>query len=221
MNSKFNFNVNHFPNKGFLLAQVPSDILAEIKTEIEEISADRESHATANKTLVGQIANEYDLVKSKSAFESFLLNLAVQYENHFSGYMMDRCGIFTPKLDNADHKPLELGSYWVNFQKKHEYNPPHSHIGVFSFALWIKIPYNLKDELSLPNAKYSNNPQNSLFYFEYTDALGKIDPYYIHVDKNFEGTLAFFPSELKHGVNPFYTTDEERISVSGNLFLKD
>jgi hypothetical protein len=35
-----------------------------------------------------------------------------------------------------------------------------------------------------------------------------------------EGRVLFFPSDLNHQVYPFYGTDEERITVSGNIFMK-
>ena len=32
-----------------------------------------------------------------------------------------------------------------------------------------------------------------------------------------KGTMLFFPSSLSHTVYPFYTSDKERISISGNI----
>ena len=37
--------------------------------------------------------------------------------------------------------------------------------------------------------------------------------------KEFEGTMLLFPSKLVHEVHPFYNCEEDRISVSGNIFL--
>ena len=34
-----------------------------------------------------------------------------------------------------------------------------------------------------------------------------------------EGTMLFFPAMLKHQVYPFYNSDEDRISISGNISL--
>ena len=34
-----------------------------------------------------------------------------------------------------------------------------------------------------------------------------------------EGSMLFFPSQLKHQVHPFYNCDETRISISGNIML--
>jgi hypothetical protein len=33
--------------------------------------------------------------------------------------------------------------------------------------------------------------------------------------------MMLFPSKLKHGVNPFYTSDDYRISISGNIRIQN
>jgi hypothetical protein len=50
--------------------------------------------------------------------------------------------------------------------------------------------------------------------------LGRIKQVPIPVDSSYEGTIMMFPSALNHGVYPFYTSDEYRISVSGNIRIK-
>jgi hypothetical protein len=39
----------------------------------------------------------------------------------------------------------------------------------------------------------------------------------VPVDKTFEGKMLFFPATLSHSVNPFYTSDDYRISIAGNI----
>ena len=39
----------------------------------------------------------------------------------------------------------------------------------------------------------------------------------IPVEKGWEGKLVMFPSLLMHSVTPFRTSDDYRISISGNL----
>jgi len=41
----------------------------------------------------------------------------------------------------------------------------------------------------------------------------------VEVDKSWEGTIIMFPAFLHHMVHPFYTSDEYRISISGNLVI--
>jgi len=37
------------------------------------------------------------------------------------------------------------------------------------------------------------------------------------VDKSWNGVILMFPSTTKHAVYPYYTTDKERITISGNI----
>ena len=42
----------------------------------------------------------------------------------------------------------------------------------------------------------------------------------LDIDKTLEGSLIMFPNYLKHQVYPFQTSDEHRISISGNIEIK-
>ena len=63
-----------------------------------------------------------------------------------------------------------------------------------SFVLWIQIPYDLEDELSLPNCVNSNTPSNSLFQFTYTNLYGDVVSNQLNIDKSYEGSIVMFPS---------------------------
>ena len=41
----------------------------------------------------------------------------------------------------------------------------------------------------------------------------------IKLNKKDEGRIVFFPAPMEHIVYPFYTSDEFRISISGNILL--
>ena len=109
---------------------------------------------------------------------------------------------------------------WVNIQKKYEFNPPHNHSGKYSFVLWVKVPYKFEDEMNLENCKNSNAPANSKFEFIFLDAFGEIVQQHYPVDESWEGVMLVFPANLKHSVYPFFTSDDTRISVAGNVYVK-
>jgi Putative 2OG-Fe(II) oxygenase len=114
---------------------------------------------------------------------------------------------------------LELERLWVNFQRPTEFLPLHNHTGLYSFVIWIHIPFDIKDERDTEtNAELVNN-RTSNFEFIYLDALGKISAHALNIDKQWEGKVAIFPSEMYHQVYPFYTSDDVRISVAGNIRL--
>jgi hypothetical protein len=110
---------------------------------------------------------------------------------------------------------------WVNFQKKYEYNPLHNHNGMFSFVIWIKIPYNLEKEKENDIAKnsiYDGSIGNFSFIYK-TETSIQME--FIPMEKKMEGYCTIFPAHLHHMVYPFYTSDEERVSISGNIFFKE
>ena len=65
----------------------------------------------------------------------------------------------------------------------------------------------------------SNSQKNSTFEFIYINPIGEVSNYTYKMDPEYEGTMLFFPSQLKHQVYPFYNCDEDRISISGNILL--
>ena len=67
----------------------------------------------------------------------------------------------------------------------------------------------------------TNGNETALFAFRYVSPLGGIDTKSLPIDKSWEWKMAFFPAKLNHTVNPFYTSDEYRISISGNVFLRE
>ena len=109
---------------------------------------------------------------------------------------------------------------WVNFQEKYEYNPVHNHTGLLSFVLWLKIPYNRKDEDSVPFVPEHTASSNGNFELLYQDTLGAIKTVKLPMDSTFEYSMVLFPAQMCHCVYPFYTSDEYRISVAGNFFYK-
>ena len=118
----------------------------------------------------------------------------------------------------APRKSYDLEGFWINYQKKHEFNPSHDHGGVFSFVIWMKIPTKSKEQHNLKFLKGMKGASASDFEMTYIDTTGQIRSYPYLMDPEMEGKMLFFPSSLKHCVYPFYECDEDRISISGNLY---
>ena len=55
-----------------------------------------------------------------------------------------------------------------------------------------------------------------LFTFTVRDMLGDLSSYNYEPE---EGVMLFFPARLEHCVHPFYTSDEPRITIAGNVVL--
>jgi hypothetical protein len=165
-----------------------------------------------NKYLVGVIEHEYSLVKVVPLLNKFFIKVIPEYW----------------KLQNVPEKYNEIyqlsrkkdGNFqvWVNLQQKYEFNPIHNHTGELSFVYWVNIPYDLKEEEDRPSSK-GNALKHPVFSFHYLSLnnLDLLSKYDISVSKAYEGQMIIFPSFLHHQVTPFYTSDNYRISVAGNL----
>jgi hypothetical protein len=199
----------YFDNISYFKTVLPQSDMEVFREDIEFIKTNIDSLKTSNHTLAGNIAKEYQLDQdSINAYESVLLPYARSYiENN-------RC------LFKSNYDKLKLKSSWVNFQKKYEFNPIHYHDGIISYVIWVKIPYHFKDEVTNISVQYSNTPLAGSFQFLYNDILGNITTHNINCDATMESTLLMFPSQLRHAVYPFYTSDDYRITISGN-FLQE
>ena len=204
-------------NLGVLEAKLPFDLFKNLTDSINNISA--ENAEKFNNNLLGHMQEEYSLNHIPiNGLPDFLLAVADTWKTSNPGYIET----FEEASKGNDYK-LTLASIWVNKQKKYEFNPMHHHSGVLSFVIWIKIPYDLKkEERYFPPSSGETEADRassytSKFTFIYNDVLGNIQDSAVPVDKSWEGTILMFPSQLNHCVYPFYTSDDYRISVSGNI----
>ncbi len=203
--------INHFPNQGFISTKLTEEQLAPVKLEIEEIKQNFDLAIKANESLAGNIRQEYRLPKSKDYLEKLIFPFLSDYDKHF-GYHK-----YIKLLDRD--MPMRMNDPWINFQRKGEFNPIHDHSGLYSWVIWINIPFIMEEEFKAGPGINSLDPVNGCFEFQYTTTLGTIQPYKISADKTWENTLIIFPSRLTHQVYPFYSSDDYRISISGNFVI--
>ena len=210
MTNTTNASFTHLETMNVLTSTLPNDLFQEITGDIADLSKNSEPY---NDRLIGHIQEEYSLDHSIEKVSSFVIALANAWTESNPGHLN---GI----QDNQQEFYIE--GMWVNKQRKYEFNPIHNHSGDLSFVIWMNIPYNLADEENyFPLVSKGQTSYTSKFCFVYTDTLGKIKQLPVPVDKSFEGTIVMFPASLHHTVYPFYTSDDYRISISGNIKRKD
>ena len=176
-----------------------------------------DAHGNAKSGLVGHVEKSIVMEdKNNILFNQLLNKLIIAYRNRWGdGH------IKPPTLNEDGDYKYRLEQFWVNYQNKHEFQPIHNHGGCYSFAAWLKIPTDHYEQNQIYNAKDANGGMNSSFCFHYTDSLGNIRSTVYEQRPEVEGTLLFFPARLNHEVYPFYECDEQRISISGNIWLKE
>jgi hypothetical protein len=194
----------------YVLADVPKEIL-----EILDNVIDEKGLSPLNQDLAGNIKHEYAIPKGKAAVSPLLMQMIIKHQEKYPNF-------FKKAHSTINYKACEIEMFnlWVNFQKKYEFNPMHIHDGLYSFVIWHKVPYTMKDERERLASMMDNDFRAGMFAFFFSDPSGKISQEALPVDKSWEGKVALFPANLNHCVYPFYTSDEYRISISGNLGFK-
>jgi len=177
------------PSPGFIQSKLPNDLFIKVKNE-------------CHRNLRNENYNPPDTYR---------------LDNH-----RDEIGAyFCDVLKKYSDKKYCLKNAWINYMRKGEFSPPHTHTGDFSFNIWIDIPYYAHDEYNHQSSKYNNKIKpgsySGAFIFQHTNILGEIEDTIIQGDKTHEGNFCLFHAKLTHQVFPYFTSDEIRITVSGNL----
>lgn len=195
------FNVPYLYNPGLLAGRLPDDLLKKVKDIVTHPDA-RSQDKDFSKYLVGNVTAEYRTPEIPE-----LIN-----------YIHDMYFAWKDLYKTPDF-PYTIDQMWTNYMRKGDYNPVHNHSGDLAvFVIWITIPYDIQEELKYNKLKNPNKePTNSCFEFIYTCYDGKMRTTTIDVDKTMEGVITMFPSSMYHTVYPFFTSDEERISIAGNV----
>ena len=195
-----------FPNLGYVKTTVTAEQIQNLNAWVDGIDEDT---ATINHSHVGTIAREYEIVDdlAKQDLSNVLGPMVQQYctDMHFT----------------VEQRPMALTTAWCNLQTSGEYFAAHTHKGVFSFALWLRVPFTQADERAWREGRGKSGRETASFQFHYTDALGRITPNVLEVDRSWENTIVVFPGEMMHSVTPYYSTSSDRIVVSGNIDYVD
>jgi len=168
-----------------------------------------------NERLAGNIRKEIDLSKYTYLLENFLKNKIAEHkplEERVYSYNW-----------NDTKKDIRLRELWVNYQAKHEFNPIHNHAGIVSFVIFGRIPYWIKDEHKVsPGVKARKNKSGVLQFIKLSnDFKEPIDTIDCFADAGWVGKGLLFLSNVNHCVYPFYSSDDYRVTFSGNFYYSD
>ena len=161
-----------------------------------------------NKGLAGNISKS-NYVQDKDNW--FFENVLKQHSEHM--FYKQGSSYYDIHVTKTESLPVFwLESMWVNYQKQYEFNPPHTHSGIYTFVVFMKIPTHWKEQHALPFSVNSSTPCASDFQF-----LSGVPIPNIVLSPEDEGRMLFFYASLPHQVFPFYGTEEERVTLSGNI----
>jgi hypothetical protein len=201
-----NPELKSFPNLYYMESSISEGTLKLLKKEFNNIKNNKNKRKRHITDLTGNgVTFHYELSdKVEKIFINEVSSLIKKYAEE-TNYVKSMCFL-------TKDVPLSLDKPWMNLQKKYEFIPNHVHDGVLSYSCWINVPYDLDKELK-------NNERldyASLFQFSYSNILGAYANKTLPIDKTWEGKIIVFPAGLTHCVYPFYTSNDYRVSVSGN-----
>ncbi len=212
MSDTLEYNWHTFPYLGYITSKLSEEQLQPIQAEINSIQEDFSKADSASDYLSGLMDHEYNLYDSRNHIDSLIRPLCYEYDKTF------RLSSQHLALQDQGKWNVELKELWVNYQKKHEFQSAHKHSGIFSFVIWMKIPYDVDKETS----KYTGRSKDvSQFGFSYNNTLGAQERFNLNLSNKDEGMLAVFPAQMPHYVYPFFTSNDYRITIAGNYGVKD
>jgi len=200
----------NFPNIGVVEGQLSEDVVDNIWKVVNEA---RDNPVDSKPELAGNISSSIKLDRNSELLKDFT-------GETIPAFMKQHMEAYGPpyRMAMKEGEQFYLESLWVNFQRQHEFNPPHDHAGVYSFVIWMQIPTSYEEQRKLPIAVESNADNHiSNFAFSYTNTLGRVSTFAYNMEKEAEGYMVMFPSAMLHQVFPFYENEGERISISGNI----
>lgn len=197
-------------NPGILCSTMPESVFEDLKKSCQ-FQIDNKNVA---KTLKKLTFDDFDV---SGLQESFTINVPNSFRNYLQDFAQEYARFYNSKIPQP-----KLLQTWVNLQKKHEFRPLHKHLDMtgngLSFVTYISIPYDLEKEDTYENHhNRATIHRNGRLEFMYNSYTGQQLTYRLDIDKSYEGKTVLFLNSLSHQVYPFYTSDDYRISVAGNI----
>jgi hypothetical protein len=194
-------------NVGVLHVKVPQMVMAAIRAEVDQIQRDFSSAEAVNHNLAGNMEREYQISQSRSQLDPFIMAVTDVFQQRHP----------VRTQDTTQPTQLRLDNVWCNFQKATEFNPNHTHTGLLSFVIWVQVPYLIEEEQSQSPGRLSNKNNAGCFELIYNTTIGDLATTVFPADRTWEGQMLMFPARMTHCVYPFFTSQDYRISISGNV----
>lgn len=162
--------------------------------------------------LVGMFPDQYGIdLEDCKLFESHVLMVS-----DFFAATKKGSPVFTEIVQNIPKNTnMCLYDLWINKMYSGSYNRLHRHNGVFSFIIFLDVPYTMEDQIKLEN--YIDDPEKVVNgCTEFIDPFSQ-SSYLLKVERGIEGNMFLFPAWIRHVVYPFKNVDSPRVTIAGNI----
>ena len=170
-----------------------------------------------NKITQGTDIPQWDFGFSDETNQEFLGNSLAPAIHEYT----EKYGKHTLLCTSQMHH-ITLSRCWVRCSKPGEYLSVHDHSALFSFAVWLNIPYDYREEQA-DNEAFT--PYAGDFQLIYPATTGLMLKKNYQLDRSMEKKMIIFPAQISHMVYPHHTTNqaefegEYRVCVAGNVAL--
>lgn len=183
-------------------------------------------------SLFNIISNEVDRVRNKLNDESFVLQnnfsdyLAGKnsyqikvdpnflYDNDITDYFLS-LGKYYIQSVGAPYHRITMGSVWINYTYKGDFNPIHTHDSLLSGVIYIKQDEGITREQNEGSHGRATSGIPGMTHFVHDLNYHPFNKF-TYSNPFVAGELLMFPSWLTHWVNPF-VTDGERVTLAFNI----
>jgi hypothetical protein len=149
----------------------------------------------------GNVENKYQLSSSFAYLDSLLGPLIETYLNQSS--LMQNYSILSKNV------PFKLHSAEMNMQYKNDFIHTHIRNGLFSFVLWLDVPFS----------KETQKNNSGKLTLHSSDIFGSNATSHIELDESLKYNVIMYPSRFGMSITPFIGTDEPCVFVTGNFNL--
>ena len=188
--------LKQLPNDGYIRDSLPMELFDTLLTEAYECHHNEHRITGLTRPDGSQTCPHYNVSDKNSDYlKDFIFPYIDRYKENFTYVQNLKC--------LTSNSPFVFEKPWYNIQRPNDYLPIHTHYGVLSYTIWLKLPLA------------------SEFVFYYNGIVSQRD-YKMKLTPQDEGDFIFFPATLNHGVHPFLSNNpnEIRISISGNISLQ-
>jgi hypothetical protein len=192
-------------NPGIITTKIPEEFFSVLKEDVTDtINKKNNKVAAENPDLQNTLAKQYDYV-IKQDFKDIIINATQTYSGKFDFIL------------GASIHANQVCK--INLQRKYEFFPSQTRSGALTWLLWLQIPYNLEDEDNVSSLVETGVKAASRMEFIYNTLDCGTRSQYLDVNQSHEGRLIMFPSFLRHAIHPFFTSDDHRVFMTGNVWI--
>lgn len=208
----------------------PSDLQGQVLSPFGPlIYQGRMSQETVDKTnqCIDKVKDDLslDLVSQLAGRVELQRSLQENIDNSCMDEILDHIENYSVQMGMPfSQEEFQIQGLWANVQQRYEYNPIHSHDGMFSFVYYTKNTITQEEATTNKwdtvhdDTEGMNKPIGGSIELHYGEPQWCSQPSFLHFPQ--EGDLLVFPAWLRHSVYPFYC-EGERVSIAGNIHQRE